>query len=118
MYAVIAYRWGWTNAHNYIVKITDDLETAEAFAIGESQSRGGKYGVTVLDENQTQIYHASSAYGEKASFFNDRIALFEKVGAEAVCNFEDKKKVTIKQLRDKWKKELELLEMLNRIKSK
>ena len=113
-WAVIAYRWGWLNNHNYIVRITTDLQSAKDAADAEAMHRGGKYGVTVWDGEGNAIYHAPSSYGEKAAQTNWRIELFEAVGLHVVVALEDGKPLTTDEITKRWQDEKLTQEIMER----
>lgn len=46
-YVVIAYRWGNTENHSYLVAVCDNEFIAKRYADMEAASRAGKYGVWV-----------------------------------------------------------------------
>ena len=52
-YMTIAYRWGRTNDHWYVVYVGESQEKAMALAADESSYRGGKYGVAAFKVNDT-----------------------------------------------------------------
>jgi hypothetical protein len=84
-YLVVAYRWGWTNNHQYIVYCGPDETKAIALADNEPEYRGGKYGACVYRFNEDgtdyeQIYYANSMYDEEKPHHNYRIDMFEKLG--------------------------------------
>jgi len=85
MFLVIAYRWGWTNAHHYHVYAGPDETKARALATAEAHDRGGKYGCAVLrfDADGTdseRIAYEPSTYGETAPHHNHRIDMFQSLG--------------------------------------
>ena len=53
LYLVIAYRFGWTNGHWYHVYIGTSREVALARAEAEALDRAGKYGVEVLEFDES-----------------------------------------------------------------
>jgi hypothetical protein len=84
-YLVIAYRWGWTNGHQYIIYCGPDETKAIAMADSETGDRGGKYGGAVYKFNEDgtdyeRIYYTPSSYGEEKPYHNYRIDMFEKLG--------------------------------------
>ncbi len=82
-YIVTAYRWGYTNAHQYIVGVYNNSERAIKMADEEAEGRGGKYGCEVEDfegEKRESIYYTPSIYGEEKASHNYRIDMFEKLG--------------------------------------
>lgn len=86
-YTVVAYRWGWTNAHHYHVAQSSDAARACDLAEAECLGRGGKYGVVVYEWTDEETYevHAyyPSSYGEDEPHFNQRIEMFESIGHDA-----------------------------------
>ena len=82
-YLVTAYRWGWTNAHQYIVYCGPDADRADELAERECAERGGKYGVIVQEwdgeDGRADAYYPSS-YGELAPYHNYRIDYIETLG--------------------------------------
>ena len=87
MFAIIAYRWGWTN-HWYMVGVEKTEEKAILLAMDESESRGGKYGVTVYDENTNIVGHSPSSYNEEEPYHNARITMFEMIGNKITLEYE------------------------------
>lgn len=87
-YIATAYRWGWYNAHNYLIYVGTDKAKAVALAQSEADGRGGKYGCVVCEytedaEGEMQSQHVAyfpSSYGEKAPHHNHRIDFFETLG--------------------------------------
>lgn len=83
-YLAIAYRWGWTNAHQYHVALTQDEARCMELAREECDDRGGKYGVAVLkwssETEYERVAYFPSSYGEEAPHNNERIAMFESIG--------------------------------------
>jgi hypothetical protein len=53
-YLTIAYRYGQTNNHWYVVYMGDDQDKAMALAEDEVAERGGKYGVATFKVADTQ----------------------------------------------------------------
>lgn len=86
LYLVIAYRWGNTNNHWYIVYCGDDHGKAVALADHERQGRGGKYGVGVYEITERgegmelKEYYPSG--DEEEPFTNWRIEMIERLGHE------------------------------------
>lgn len=105
-WAVIAYRWGWINAHQYVVSVTTDLRAARDSADAEAAHRGGKYGVTVWDNNGAAVYHAPSIYGEARAHVNYRMEMMESVGCAVVAALEDGTPLTTEQITARWKDEV------------
>ena len=46
-FVVIAYRWGNTENHSYLVAVCDNEFIAKRYADMEASARGGKYGLKV-----------------------------------------------------------------------
>jgi len=81
----MAYRWGSTNDHGYIVAITTDKAKAIRLADNEPEYRGGKYGAAVHEDDEETndtddraecppiIHYAPSQFGERSPDFNWRI---------------------------------------------
>ena len=113
-WAVIAYRWGWINAHQYVVRVTNDLQAAKDAADAESMHRGGKYGVTVWDNDGSAVYHAPSSYREDRAHVNYRTEMFEAVGLHVVVGIEDGKPLTADQIAEVWKREVQMQEIMER----
>lgn len=67
-YAVIAYRWGWLNAHQYLVAMCADEETAKAWGEFEQQARAGKYGVLVARQSLPPLPDKESDDYDGATF--------------------------------------------------
>jgi hypothetical protein len=84
LYTVIAYRWGWTNAHQYSAGVSADPARACQLAEELADDRGGKYGAAVyewLDDTTPRLHkYFPSTYGEKAPFHNPRIEMFDSIG--------------------------------------
>ena len=90
-FLVIAYRWGWTNAHHYIVGCYEHEDSAVNSAVAEAYSRGGKYGCCVLNimhDEVEQVFYTPSIYGEAKQAPNHRIDLFHHVGSYVVTEYE------------------------------
>lgn len=84
-YLVTAYRWGWTNAHTYVVYCGNDYERALELAEEENNDRAGKYGVDVrqYDEEgdwQMLLAYFKSSYGEDMPQHNYRLDYFSTLG--------------------------------------
>lgn len=83
-YLATAYRWGWTNAHSYIVYCGDDYERALELAEEENNDRGGKYGVHVCERNEDSgakhLAYFPSSYGEDMPHHNYRLDYFNTLG--------------------------------------
>lgn len=88
MFVVIAYRWGWTNNHWYIVKITDNRQQAVRDAADECVSRGGKYGIAVSNNDGEIVAYFPSSYNEKTPYHNARLTMFEMIGNRIVSEYE------------------------------
>ena len=88
IYIVIAYRWGWTNNHWYIVHAGLDEETALEAAREEAEGRGGKYGCAVYIVDHEGIHkcvdYFSAGYDEDKPYRNYRIDMFSDIGHAAV----------------------------------
>lgn len=86
MYLVTAYRWGWTNGHQYQVYCGPDRTKALALAQNENEDRGGKYGCAVYEWNEDGTeckriaYFGATMCDENEPFHNWRIDYFEKLG--------------------------------------
>ena len=85
-YTVVAFRFGWTNAHRYDVAVTPSKSEALAIAEDEANDRGGKYGVQVLEwassRSAKPIAYYSSSYGEDAPAENLRYQVFHRLGQD------------------------------------
>jgi hypothetical protein len=96
-YVVVAYRWGWTNGHQYLVCAASDKEKAVDEAGKEATESDGKYGVAVysLSDSRDGDFHLEayfpSAYGEEKPHWNARLAMFGDVGTKVVRAIEDGK---------------------------
>jgi hypothetical protein len=113
-WAVIAYRWGWINGHQYIVRVTNDLQAAMDAADAEAMHRGGTYGVTVWDSDGAQVYHSPSSYREAAAHVNYRKEMFEAVGLHVVVGLEDGKPLTADEIATRWRQEVRMQEIMER----
>lgn len=88
-YLAVAYRWGWTNNHQYFVLCSTDLEQVREAAFTECDDRGGKYGVAVYKMPTTpggkpeMLQYSGSTYGEAAPYENPRINMFRRLGQTA-----------------------------------
>lgn len=84
LYTVVAYRWGWTNAHHYFVACTADETVARQIAEDECDDRGGKYGVAVYawadDRRHTLQRYFASLYGEVEPYRSERHEMFRDIG--------------------------------------
>lgn len=83
-YTVVAYRWGNTNSHRYLVGATQNLARAIEIANTEADFRGGKYGVSVYawssEDKYERVHYAPSLYGEDQPKENHRIEMFQSIG--------------------------------------
>jgi len=87
MFVVIAYRWGNTCEHNYLVTASADLDAIIKVADDECDNRGGKYGVTVwyVSEPHEKKYirkvikHFPSTCGEDSPYEEDMMKYSHKV---------------------------------------
>lgn len=84
-YLATAYRWGWTNAHTYVVYCGNDYDRALELAEEENNDRAGKYGVDVrqYDEEgdwQMLLAYFKSSYGEDMPHHNYRLDYFNTLG--------------------------------------
>lgn len=86
-YLVMAYRWGWTNAHQYPVYCGPYREKALSSASEERDDRGGKYGCAVYEfdgegKQRTLIAYFPSIMEpeERAPRHNWRLNYFERLG--------------------------------------
>lgn len=83
-YLVTAYRWGWSNGHNYIVYCGTSYRDAEDSAEKECDDRGGKYGVQVSEwcgeEHIADHGYYSSLYGEKHLTRNWKLDYINSLG--------------------------------------
>ena len=67
-YVVIAYRWGDTNQHSYLVAVCDSQFIAQRYADNETTARAGKYGCMVykkimnapFTDNDVMVYKTKS----------------------------------------------------------
>lgn len=67
-YVIIAYRWGDTENHSYLVAVCDSLFIAQRYADNETRARGGKYGCRVykkimnapITEEDIMVYQTKS----------------------------------------------------------
>lgn len=86
-FLVVAYRWGWTNAHHYFVALCENEDLASKRADEEASDRGGKYGVAVYawtgSDDHERVYYAPSTYGESQPGTNQRIDMFQSIGHRA-----------------------------------
>ncbi len=96
-YLAVAYRWGWTNNHQYFVLCSTDLGQVRDAAYETCDDRGGKYGVAVYKMPTTPggtpelLEYASSTYGEKAPHENPRLNIFRRLGQTAFFAVKDGK---------------------------
>jgi hypothetical protein len=83
-YLVIAYRWGNTNDHWYMVYCGEDLSKAGALARDERDGRGGKYGVAVSEVTEggegLELLEYYPSQGEDEPSLNWRIEMIERLG--------------------------------------
>lgn len=78
-----AYRWGWTNNHQYIVYAGEDYDRALELAEEENSDRGGKYGVALhsYTEDYSRLFaYFPSSYGEKMPEHNYRLDYLSTLG--------------------------------------
>lgn len=95
-FIVVAYRWGWTNGHQYFVYAGTDKEKAIALAKVETNDRGGKYGCAVYEFadngiDYQQVFYTPSGMefaDAQAPYHNHRIDYFERLGhfMDEVCD--------------------------------
>lgn len=103
-FLVKAYRFGFANEHNYIVYCGPDRDVAYGIAEEESQERGGKYGMLILEYPEDGIDpisadYLSSSLGEdrlKHNWMNEK-RMYMQSALEDYLNG----RVTDSQLRDK-----------------
>ena len=118
-FLVIAYRWGWTNSHQYIVGCYEHEDCAVNSAVAEAYSRGGKYGCAVIKvkhDDVEQVFYAPSVYDEAKQAPNHRIDLFQAVGSFVVTEYERGDGPSLEQLvkeYDRAKKNEALMEALS-----
>jgi len=87
-YLAIAYRWGDTNGHQYVVSIHSEEDVVLAAAEEECQDRGGKYGVAVFQwtgniESAKQVAYFNSLQEEADApgpMLNWRKEAFQNLG--------------------------------------
>lgn len=85
MYVVIAYRWGNTHGHHYMVYAGPDRTKAIALGATETNDRGGKYGCAVYEfdadgVDYQRIAYTASLYGEDEPDENRRIGMLTTLG--------------------------------------
>lgn len=87
IFTVVAHRWGWLNAHHYLVGSTTDGDAADEMAESECDGRGGKYGLVVYEwtapDEFRRVSYRPSAYGEEGPHTNHRIEMFQSIGQSA-----------------------------------
>lgn len=66
MYVVMAYRWGGTNLHSYIVGLFEGEREAVLRAKEEHQDRAGKYGIAVYNQELCMVHYEKSRRDEYA----------------------------------------------------
>ena len=97
-YIAIAYRWGCSNEHQYIVGSLDSLEELDRIAVLECQNRGGKYGIAIyqidnsISDNMSNLYHTlvryhSSLYGEDKPIKDFEIESAKEIGQQIIRAF-------------------------------
>lgn len=82
-YVVTAYRWGWTNNHQYIAYAGEDYDRALELAEEEADDRGGKYGVALhaYTEDYARLFaYFPSSWGEKLPYHNYRLDYISRLG--------------------------------------
>lgn len=87
VYLAVAYRYGWTNSHQYFVACGDDLAAVRQAAEHNWEDRDGKYSVVVLQMPPDmaagapkRLDYFPSSYGEVAPYENARIEAFKTLG--------------------------------------
>lgn len=85
MFFVIAYRWGWTNCHQYVVDCSAIQEEMIDVAHRECQDRGGKYGVAVYRVDSVNASHKLEVYfpslcDETSPYVNAMIEVQKDIG--------------------------------------
>lgn len=99
LFTIVAYRWGWTNNHQYTVGVEVELNRAILRARQANDHRGGKYGVAVygwsapsssldldgdlIDQQRSLLNYFPSTYQEKEPFDNPRLEMFSSIGHAA-----------------------------------
>lgn len=90
VFLAIAYRYGWTNSHQYFVACSPDESFALAAAERTWADRVGKYGVSVQEMPEDlsmarprSVRYFPSAYGEAAPSECARIQAFQTLGQRA-----------------------------------
>lgn len=84
----IAYRWGDTNGHHYVIYVGQDEQKAVALASAECADRAGKYGCLVQgwkdagpeQEYRRVAYFKASRDNDNGPAHNYRIDMFQSLG--------------------------------------
>lgn len=90
LYVTIAYRYGFTNLHTYLVSIVPAEKDAKSKARQEWLDRGNKYGVEVVRYDETgvkkpeTVAYFPSQNGESGPVFGERHYVGQQVGLEVL----------------------------------
>lgn len=80
VYLAIAYRYGWSNGHWYVVFADTDKDKVLAIAELETHDRAGKYGVQVTCDDEIVAYFPSSR-GESRPLLNVHVYADRHIGS-------------------------------------
>lgn len=85
-YYVVAYRWGNSNGHQYVVSVGCELGKVILDASREQFERGGKYGIAVYEHGSDEMLnYFPSCKGESRPTFNPRIYAIDMIGTDVMC---------------------------------
>jgi len=101
-YIAIAYRYGWSNGHWYIVHAGPNQRAIIDAAQAENTSRGGKYGVQVIAINEngdeSQVVYFPSSYGESSPRMSIKTEVWERVGFAVLQAIKDGKPMSVEEI--------------------
>lgn len=94
VYVAIAYRWGKSNNHWYLLCGGVDLEKICEQAQNEVSYRGGKYSVAVyetlqdMEKDQKMVAYFPGCHGEKFPTLDYRVKAEEEIGFDCMWTVE------------------------------
>lgn len=115
-YIAIAYRYGWSNGHWYIVHAGPNRRAIIDAANAEHAVGGGKYGIQVVeiddDGEEKPIGYFSSSYNEEKPRLCVVQEVCEKVGSEVLRAISDGAPLTVDEIVTLEQKELKLQKVI------
>lgn len=102
-YVAIAYRYGWSNGHWYIVHAGSNMRAIVDAAQAENASRGGKYGVQVVEiddqGNEKEIKYFPSSHNEDHPRLCVRREVWEKIGCRVLEAIDKGEPLTVNEIK-------------------